>query len=76
MASINQEDAVIALSLIEAITYGKIKDNIIYDLTGNPVFNIVKNEANSRRLELIQNETNKKYKTIIEKFIGKEKDIQ
>ena len=42
-----------ALDLIEAITYGKIKDNIIYDLYGNKVFRIKSNSPQRRELELI-----------------------
>lgn len=79
MKPLTDEDLIVSLDLLESITYGKIEENIIYDLYGVPLFNIVKNEFGERKIEFVEGDKNPrldKYKQAFEKIIGKIKEIK
>ena len=65
------DDLLIFFEILEAIHYGKIKDNILYDLHGYPLFEIEANTGNRRKLKLITDEKKnpnaKHYKALLEK---------
>lgn len=78
MNVLSSEELVTALDLLEAITYGKIKDNIIYDLSSNPIIEIAANSQKRRELKLITDKRNpesQRYKSVFDKLIINEKDI-
>lgn len=78
MNILSSEELVTALDLLEAITYGKIADNMIYDLASNPIIEIAENSQKRRELKLItdtRNPESERYKSVFDKLLINEKDV-